>query len=257
MRVFILEDEALAAQRLMEFIRIARPDAQIVGWEKTIRQGLLWLQQNPAPELLFSDIELLDGNVFRLYEAHHVECPVIFTTAYDQFLLQAFQTNGIAYLLKPYDLEQFQQAFAKYERLFNTPATTPVLTETVVAQLKQALQPAFEQYKRRFTVRMGGGIYILNIEDIQCFLAEDKVVLACTADGKRYPINQTISELEGALDPRRFFRINRSDIICIEAIRKIEPHFNDRLAVTVAGATNFLITSASRTSDFRKWLEEN
>jgi|APTNR8051073442_1049403.scaffolds.fasta_scaffold01080_9 DNA-binding LytR/AlgR family response regulator len=256
MRVFILEDEALAAQRLMEFIRIAHPDAQIVGWEKTIRQGLLWLQQNQEPDLLFSDIELLDGNVFQLYETHRVNCPVIFTTAYDQFLLQAFQVNGIAYLLKPYDLEQFQQAIAKYQRLFGAPTTAPVLTEAVVAQLKQAFQPAFEQYKRRFTVRMGGGIYLLNTEDIQCFVAEDKVVLACTAEGKRYPLNQTIAELEGMLDPRRFFKINRGDIVNIEAIRKIEPHFNDRLAVTVVGAPNFLVTSAARTAEFRKWLEE-
>ncbi|NUO00551.1 MAG: response regulator transcription factor [Saprospiraceae bacterium] len=255
MRVFILEDEALAAQRLMEFIQIAYPEAQIAGWEKTIRQGLLWLQQNEEPDLLFSDIELLDGNVFRLYEAHRVNCPVIFTTAYDQFLLQAFQVNGIAYLLKPYDLEQFKQAIAKYNRLFGTPGV-PVITEAVLMQLKQAFQPAFAQYKQRFTVRMGGGIYLLNTEDIQYFTAEDKVVLACTAEGKRYPISQTIAELEETLDPRRFFKINRGDILNIGAIRKIEPHLNDRLAVTVTGSPIFFVTSAARTAPFRKWLEE-
>lgn len=254
MRVFILEDETLAAQRLMEFVAKFAPAAEIAGWERSVKGGLAWLQQNRSPDLLFSDIELLDGNVFRLYEQYKIECPVIFTTAYDQFLLQAFQTNGIAYLLKPYDYEQFDLAMQKYRLLFGS-SDSPVLSDAVIARLQQAFRPAFEQYKQRFAIRMGGGIYLLETDEIQYFGAEDKLVLAYTADGKRHPINQSIADVESLLDPRYFFRINRAEIVHVKAIKKIEPHFNDRLAVTLHHFPSFLITSASRTSEFRKWLE--
>ena len=257
MRIFLLEDEDLAAARLTDFVRRYAPAAQVSGWEKTAQAGLDWLQNNPAPDLIFSDIELLDGNVFRLWEQFTPACPVIFTTAYDQFLLRAFQTNGIAYLLKPYDYEQFSEAMQKYERLAAPRAAEPLalLSPDLVEELKRSLQPAFRQYRQRFAVKKTSGIYLLQTADVAFFQAEEKLVFAYTADCKRHTLTQTLSDLEADLDPRQFFRLNRADLIHLPFVERLESYGKDRLAVHLRGSAQPLISSAAKTAELRVWLE--
>ncbi|MGI4873284.1 MAG: LytR/AlgR family response regulator transcription factor [Janthinobacterium lividum] len=257
MTILILEDEAPAARRLSQFI-------EQYGWQPatvvlpSVARAAAWLAANPAPDLLFSDIELLDGNVFALYQQVEVRCPVIFTTAYDQFLLPAFQANGIAYLLKPFDYPQLAAALAKYERLRDTLASAAPATfsPTVLQELQAALrQQAAPHYKERFSVRLGSSLYVLAVADVVYFQAEEGVVLAIDRTGARYPLGGTLAELERQLDPARFCRLNRSEVVHIAFVEKVEPYFNNRLAVKLRGNANELVTSTGQTPAFRKWLE--
>ena len=253
MRVFILEDEDLTGQRLQRFVRDYNPDVVIAGWAKRIQDAVSWLSYNEEPDLILSDIELLDGNAFQLFETHPLNCPIIFATAYDQYLLKAFQANGIAYLLKPYSYEQFQEAMQKYERL--TMQSAPLLSSKVVEELKQALQPAFRQFRQRFTVKKPKGIVLLQAADVSYFTAEDKLVFAFTGAGVRHTLSQTLSELERTLDPAAFFRLNRSQIIQLPHALRLESFGKDRLAVHMRGGEKALVSSASRTPELRRWLE--
>ncbi|GAA4044528.1 LytTR family DNA-binding domain-containing protein [Hymenobacter glaciei] len=258
MNMLILEDEEPAARQLTLLLAQAgHPTAPPVL--RSVEKALAWLQAHSMPDLILSDIELLDGNVFSLYEQFPVTCPIIFTTAYDQFLLAAFRGNGIAYLLKPFTLEQLQAALAKYEQLrtsFAPPAAAPSLPPDVMRELTQALrqhsQPA---YKQRFSVRMRNGLYLLQTDNIAYLQADEGVTFAVDGAGVRYPLNGTLAELERQLDPSRFGRLNRSELVNVAFIERAEPYFNNRLAVKLRAPGITLTTSAAQTPEFRRWLE--
>lgn len=267
MNILILEDEVLAARQTVQFLEragLGQPAPPVV---RSIEKALAWLQSNPMPDLIFSDIELLDGNVFALYEQFRVTCPVIFTTAYDQFLLPAFRGNGIAYLLKPFEYEQFAEALDKYRLLQSSlrPAATAApaapaeasLSPQVLRELSEALRHHSQpQYKQRFSVRMRTGLYLLLVADIAYVQADEGVTFAVDAAGTRYPLAGTLAELERQLDPRQFGRLNRSELVNVAFVEKMEPYFNNRLAVQLrTRPATTLVTSAAQTPEFRRWLE--
>lgn len=256
MNVLIIEDEMLSAQQMTQYLTAYVPDARVVQVLSSIDKSLAWFAQNSMPDLILSDIELLDGNVFALYAQVSVQCPVIFITAYDQFLLQAFKGNGIAYLLKPFTVAQFRETLDKYQLLRQSFAPAgPGLSPQVVAELHQALRQNQRTYKQRFSVRMRNSLYILVVEDVTHLLAEEGIVFAVDKHGVRYPLAGTLTEQEKQLDPAKFFRINRSEVVNINYVEKIEPYFNNRLSIKLKSSAEPLITSAALTSDFRKWLE--
>lgn len=250
MKVLIIEDEPPAQEKLVKLIN--RYDAKITIAAKlsSVAETVKWLRANPMPDLIFADIELLDGNVFGVFDAVKITCPLIFTTAYDQFLLQAFERNGIAYLLKPFDLEKLAKALAKYEILKNN---------FVSAQndFWQEMQKNFRQpkYKERFVVKMKGGIQLLEAQNIAFFQMRDEILFAFDSQGAKFPIGDTLSNLENSLDPRRFFRLNRSEIVNLDYIANLKPDSQDRLVISLKNSSVKLTSSASRTSDLRKWLE--
>ena len=269
MNILILEDEELAARQTIQFLARAGLGPAAPPVLRSVEKALAWLQAHPLPDLIFSDIELLDGNVFSLYERFPVACPVIFTTAYDQFLLAAFRGNGIAYLLKPFDYDQFQEALAKYHFLQNSfsarevpnvapvPAAAPVLSAEVLRTLSQALQQSAQpQYRQRFSVRLRNSLYVLHVADVAYVQADEGITFAVDGAGTRYPLQGTLTEVERQLDPARFGRLNRSELVSIAFVEKVEPYFNNRLAVKLRGAGGVtLVTSAAQTPDFRRWLE--
>ncbi|TGD81343.1 LytR/AlgR family response regulator transcription factor [Hymenobacter wooponensis] len=261
MNILILEDEELAARQTVQFLKQAGLVSEAPPVLRSVEKALSWLQTYPMPDLIFSDIELLDGNVFSLYERFRVTCPIIFTTAYDQFLLAAFRGNGIAYLLKPFDYAQFREALDKYQFLQQSfapvvPAAAPVLSADIVRELGQALrQNAQPQYKQRFSVRMRNGLYVLQTDEVAYVQADEGVTFAVDGAGTRYPLGGTLTELERQLDPTRFGRLNRSELVNIAFVEKVEPYFNNRLAVKLRASSVTLTTSAAQTPEFRKWLE--
>lgn len=256
MTIVLLEDEALSARQLADLLTRLLPGARILITLPSVQDAADWLAENPAPDLLFSDIELLDGNVFALFDRVAVNCPIIFTTAYDQFLLRAFQGNGIAYLLKPFTEHQLRQALDKYT-LLRSSLTLPVptLTETVLNQLRDALRPAQASYRQRFAVKLRQGIHLLDINDITYLQADEGIIFGFDTKGQKYPLNGSLNDLEEQLDPARFFRLNRSEIVHIHYIDRLEPYFNDRLAVWITGRSEPLIGSTARTPDLRRWIE--
>lgn len=256
MKVLIIEDEELSVRQLTQYLVVHEPAATVVGVLKSISKALVWFTQNAMPDLIFSDIELLDGNAFAIYEQVPISCPIIFITAYDQFLLQAFQGQGIAYLLKPFTATQFAKTLTKYQALRRSfaPLGAGVLSAEVLANLSQALrQPRL--YKQRFTVRLRGSLHLLAIDEVTHLQAEEGLVFAIDQRGTRYPLSGTLTELEQQLDPARFFRLNRSEVVNIRYIDKAEPYGKDRLAIKLKTSPDFLLTSATHTAGFRKWLD--
>ena len=260
MNILILEDEELAARQTVDFLVRAglAPPAPLVV--RSVAKALAWLETHPMPDLIFSDIELLDGNVFGLYEQFRVTCPVIFTTAYDQFLLPAFQGNGIAYLLKPFDYAQFRESLDKYQLLtgaFAAGTGAPVLGPEVLRALAQALRPPpGPQYKQRFSVRMRNGLYVLPVAEVAYVQADAGVTFAVDAAGTRYPLAGTLGEVERQLDPVCFGRLNHSELVNIAFVARVEVYFNNRLAVQLrTKPAVVLTTSTAQTPEFRRWLE--
>lgn len=252
--ILILEDEELAAAKMKNELERYYDGQVHLEWIQSVSEGISYLRNN-TPDLILSDIELLDGRAFIIYQHVEIKSPIIFTTAYDQYLLDAFRTNGIAYLLKPINDQDLEAALDKYETLFQRQDNFSLQTE-VIEQLKDALDHAKTSYKRRFTIKKAKGIVLLKTEDISHFQADNNIVFAFDRKGKKHIVNHRMNELEELLDPTAFFRLNRSDIVHIDFIDKMESYFNNRLAVFVSGLQAPMITSSSKTAAFRKWIEE-
>ncbi|AZQ12583.1 LytR/AlgR family response regulator transcription factor [Shewanella khirikhana] len=253
MKVVIIEDEKLAAKKLIAMLAKAEPNAQIVAQLNSIESVKQWFQNNPQPNIIFSDVELLDGKVFSAFSQHPPTCPVIFTTAYDDYLKQAFESNGIEYLLKPFDQVRLQASLDKYHRLekqFSSVSTS------LIAQLQSTLEPPKEEYRKRFTIKRHKAMELVEAKDVAIFRLDLTGLFAHDSDGKYYPMHEfTLNSLETMLCPRQFFRINRNEIINIDFIEFILNHTKDKLKLKLKGLDFECITSSHRTPAFRKWIE--
>jgi two-component system, LytTR family, response regulator LytT len=250
MRVVIIEDEPLAAEKLVNFIRRYDETVSVVARLESVREARRWFSENKPPDLIFSDIELLDGNVFEFLETAESNNPVIFTTAFDQFLLSAFERNGIAYLLKPFTYENFVSAMRKLERLKESFAGAQ---NDLWQEMQQNIRAP--KYKTRFVVKIRGGIQFVETEQIAYFQIRSGILFAFDAACNKFPITENLNNLEQLLDPAQFFRINRSEMVNLRFIERLEPYFNDRLLVRLRNVKVKLISSTNRTPSFRKWLE--
>lgn len=250
MKVLIIEDEFPARDKLAKYIGRYNRQINIVGTLESVSQSLAWLAENETPELIFADIELLDGNIFALFEQTEIICPVIFTTAYDQFFLQAFERSGIAYLLKPFSYEKFVSAMLKFENLRHNfvSAQTDLLRE---------IQASFAQpkYKQRFVIKTGEGIQLLETKQIAFIQMQNEIPFAFDSTGKKFPLNDSLTTLEKLLNPQEFFRLNRSEIINLNYIENLKPDFRDRLVISLRNLKTKLVSSINRTPELRKWLE--
>jgi two-component system, LytTR family, response regulator LytT len=254
MNILLIEDEPLAVKQLEIFLHDINPEFNIVGNLNSISQCFDWFENHEQPDLIFSDIELLDGNVFNFYDKKVINCPIIFTTAYDHFLMKAFEGNGIAYLLKPFTKELVEKAISKFNNL--QIKTQSVISPDILQLLHKSLQQeATNNYKQRFTIKTSKGIFLLSATDIACVKADGVLLYAYDFEGKKYPLTGTLIGIELQLNPDNFFKLNRSDIVSIDAIEKIAPHIGDRLAVYIKGQKEFAITSTQKTPVFRKWID--
>ncbi|MDP5061296.1 MAG: LytTR family DNA-binding domain-containing protein [Maribacter sp.] len=254
MTLLILEDEIPAYQKLLSHINTFFDDEITSHWARSIVEGKTLLASN-SYDLIMSDIKLLDGISFDLFNEVEVTCPIIFCSAYDDYLFQAFNTNGIAYILKPYSNADFMKALEKYQSLFKQGEYDSKLSSDTFNALKLALQEDQNNFKKRFVIKRPNGIQLLNTSEISMIEASGDFCIATDQDGKRHPISQTIGSIIEQLPPKKFFRINRSEIVHVDYIEQIESHFKNRLLITIKGCKEKAMTSTSTTSDFRKWLE--
>ena len=253
LNILVLEDEQGAGEKLIDMIRSEAPHAKL-EWKRSILEGRIFIQEHPELDLIYSDIELLDGNVFSLFEEITPACPLIFCTAYNQYFLDAFRTNGIAYLLKPYSREQFGESWQKYQQLFGKKEAKADFHESI-EQLKTALSQQQKNYKSTFTVKKKEGVFILRVEEVLFFQSQGDFVLAIDQAGKKHILNHTLQKLEDLLDPYAFFRINRSEILPFASIQHFSPYTKNRLAINLRGSQEVLYTSNSRSPKFREWVE--
>ncbi len=253
MNVLVIEDEIPAYEKLVAHLYDYFGEAIAHDWSRTVREGKEFLTTN-SYDFILSDIQLLDGISFDLFDHISVSCPIIFCSAYDKYLFQAFSTNGIAYVLKPYSKEDFKKAIEKYESLFKQ-GLYKKLDHDTINELKSVLKDEQASYKKRFVIKRTKGIQLLNVDDISVINASGDFCIATDVYKKNHPITQKIGELTTLLDPTKFFKINRSQMINIDYIDGIENHFKNRLLIRMKGVEEKVMTSSSTTSDFRKWIE--
>ncbi len=262
MTVLLLEDEYPAAERLQRLLRQAAPEARVLAVLDTVAGALDWLDHNPAPDLILSDIQLADGLSFELFEQTVVRSPVIFTTAYDAYAIRAFKTNSVDYLLKPVKLAEFTAALTKL-REWRTPApagsaAAPTANDPArrLEQLIDALPRPDRQHKTRFLVRHGEQLLPLPAAQAAWFQSRHETTTLATHDGRRFVVDYTLEQLESLLDPTQFFRLNRQLIAQLPAVQRLHPHFNGKLLVDLQPApSEEVLVSREKAGLVKSWLE--
>jgi len=253
MRVLIIEDEALSAKRASQLLKEFDPNIEVTDILESIEEAVSWLSKNHEPDLLLLDIHLSDGLCFRLFEKISVKSPVIFTTAYDQYALQAFKVNSVDYLLKPLDKTELQNALIKYR---NLNAARGGISLTDIRKIEENMLSFSKKYKHRFLVKYADTILYKNIEEVAYFYADDKVVFLVTTEGRKHLIDYNLESLEELLDPHLFFRINRKIIARIQSIQKVKTLLSSRLQVFLKPAfEQNTFVSKERSPDFKIWLD--
>jgi len=245
MKAVILEDEAVALRRLKKML--GEFEVEIVGEANSLKGFSALGPIHGTAELYFLDIHLSDGNVFDYLDRQPLHRPIIFTTAYDQYALQAFKQYSIDYLLKPFSRTELEVALEKYRQHY---CAAPQQMAALIQHYQQG--PA---YRRRIRFKIGEKIQSLSMENVQLLYSEQKTTMILTAEGRSYPVDFTLSELSSALDPRQFFQVNRGAIVQIDAIREVNIYSNSRLKVQVKGWQGEpIIVARERVSDFKEWL---
>jgi len=267
MTILILEDEYPAAERLQRLLTQAAPTAQVLAVLDTVAGAVAWLTTHPAPALILSDIQLADGLSLDVFAQVVVRSPVIFTTAYDQYALQAFRANGIDYLLKPLKLPELQTALAKLSHWAGPGAgpnglpaaqaqVPPPPSSLNLERLLDALPQPQRPFKTRFLVRQGENLLPLPTAEVAWFWSRRDTVTLATHDGRRFVVDYTLEQLDGLLDPSQFFRLNRQFVAQLPAVRRLVPHFGGKLLVELHPApTDEIIVSKEKASAVKSWLE--
>ncbi len=244
MNIVIIEDELPAYKRLSKLVMDTLPAANIVAHLDSVKLSKEWFELNKAPDLVFLDIQLADGSGLDLIKEVKMGCPVIFTTAYDDYALEAFKTNSLAYLLKPIKKEDLETALQKLKDLRKIFSAAPLAADT-----------APPEYKKRFIIRFGEHIKTLAVEDIAYCFSENKATYARTFDNKSYPMDHNLDTLEQMLDPRNFFRINRQYLINLKSIHDMKTYSKARVIITLQPqAKEQPVVSSERAADFKQWL---
>ncbi|GAA4239160.1 LytTR family DNA-binding domain-containing protein [Postechiella marina] len=251
MNALIIEDEKPSARRLQRMLK--KLDLNAETMLHSVEESLEWFQNNEHPDLIFLDIQLSDGLSFEIFETIEIKSAIIFTTAYDEYALQAFKLNSIDYLLKPIDEDDLEIAVKKYkERVPQKQAVTLDFNDIK----KLLVNPIDRVYKKRFSVKVGQHLKLINIDDIECFYSENKGTYLFTNEGRNYLLDTTLEHLEKELEPRTFFRINRKFFVNINAIKDMVSYTNSRLQIKLKTYTDKdVIVARERVKDFKTWLE--
>ena len=250
--VVIVEDEMLAAKRLQRTLTNQIDyDFEVLAILDSVKSTAKWLANNPCPDLLFMDIQLGDGLSFEVFDIVDVLCPVIFITAFNEYAVEAFKVNSIAYILKPVEENDLRDALDKHKKmvaLFNQ--------KELKSQLHQAKKALQEGYKSRFMVKTGSHIKAIPVTDICYFFSREKATQIRTSEGRTYLIDYSLEQLTELLDPKKFFRINRKYIVCLECIQDIIAYSNSRLQLKLPHLEdNDAIVSREKVNDFKYWLD--
>ncbi len=250
MKVLILEDETLAGQKIQNLLNEIDGTLVVLDVLKSVESAKEWFDNNEQPDLVISDIRLLDGLSFELFETIDYHNPVIFTTAYDQYAIKAFEVNSVDYLLKPIQKEKLATALKKVK---NKTETATIQYQDIINIMKSQQV----EYKSRFMIKAGHKILAIPIEKIAYFYSLNKLTYIISTDNKKYPCDQTLEVIDQQLDPKLFFRANRKYIVKFEAISEIHPYFKGRIKINLTPeAEDEIVISSERTPDFKKWLDQ-
>ena len=251
MKVIVIEDEKPAARRLSRLL--AELDVSVSTMLHSVEEAIDWFRENEHPDLIFLDIQLSDGLSFEIFEEVEVQSAIIFTTAFDEYALQAFKLNSIDYLLKPIDDEDLEAAVTKFK---NRSTGSAKITLDFDDIKKLLVNPMEREFKKRFTAKVGQHLKIINADEVECFFSENKGTYAATSDGRNYLLETTLENLENELTPKTFFRVSRKFYVNINHIKDIVSYTNSRLQIKLNRfSEQEIIVSRERVRDFKLWLE--
>ncbi len=249
MKVLIIEDEILAAEKLEGLLISLDPSVEIMGKLQSVLESINWFHANPNPDLIFLDIQLDDGICFEIFDAVKIKTPVIFTTAYDSYAIRAFQVNSVDYLLKPIEKESLAKALEKYRLLFDKGASNNQSLDELSTQLVKS-------YKTRFFIKIGNHFHSIPVDNIDCFYTIERAVFCNTNNGRKYDLDYSLDQIQKLVDPEKFFRINRNYLIHINAIQDIYNYSSSRLGIKINKIDHLdLIVSREKVGEFKKWLD--
>ena len=251
MKAIIIEDESVAAQALRSLIKEIDPGMEIVTTLQTIEESEEWFEENPMPDLVFMDIHLADGSSFAIFDKVEVTCPIVFTTAYDEYALKAFEVNSIDYLLKPINKTDLARALNKYKNLSSKGDNASL--EGLLAQMGELRK----KYKTAFLIPERDKLIPLATNNIAYIYIDTKTVKAVSMDNRTYYLNQTLDEIMAQLDPQLFFRANRQFIISRNAVKDMSVWFGNKLAINLSvPVPEKIIVSKARVGEFKTWFAE-
>jgi len=249
MNILLIEDERPAANRLKQLILELLPGAIIFGHLDSITLAVEWLLSRPAPDLIFCDIQLADGLSFEIFERVKVSSPIIFTTAFDQYAIKAFKLNSVDYLLKPIDPTELSKAIEKFQNL-------SLKSNLDLNLIKDLLKPQLKEFKSRFMVKFGEKIQSVLTTETAFLYSEERITFLQTNEGKKYILDYTLDQLEGMLDPKQFFRLNRKYLASFGSIAEIHTYSNSRLKIKLANcADTDILVSREKVGSLKEWLD--
>jgi DNA-binding LytR/AlgR family response regulator len=249
MKVLIIEDEILAAEKLESLLLSLDSSIEIIGKLQSVIESINWLHSKPNPELIFMDIQLDDGICFEIFDAVKIKTPVIFTTAYDNYAIRAFRVNSVDYLLKPIEKESLTKALERYKLIFEKNASSTQHVDNLSTQMVRS-------YKTRFFVKIGNHFHSIPVDSIDCFYTVERAVFFTTINGKKFDLDYSLDQVQKLVDPEKFFRINRNYLINMNAIQDIHNYSSSRLGIKINGIDHLdLIVSREKVNEFKKWLD--
>jgi len=253
MKALIIEDEIMAAKALQKLLAKVSPATEVMAVIETIEESVAWLKENPMPDLLFMDIHLADGSSFAIFDEVNVTCPVIFTTAYDEYALKAFEVNSIDYLLKPISKDDLERAMRKFENLTTSRTEGNMDLRALMTQI-EAMRPKYKSY---FLLPERDKLIPLQVSDIAFICIDEKMVKIVSLDRKNFYSNQTLDDLLVQLDPQQFFRANRQYIVSRKAVKDVSVWFGNKLALNLVIETpDKVVISKARVSEFKTWFAD-
>ena len=250
MNIIIIEDEKPAARLLQR--KIEKLELHVNTLLHSVEESMNWFQNNSHPDLIFLDIQLSDGLSFEIFEQINIKSAVIFTTAYDEYALRAFKLNSIDYLLKPIDEEELATAISKFKNQFQQHNINSLDFEAIKRML---VNPVSKEYRKRFSVKIGQQLKVIDVAEIECLYSENKGTYIHTIDNRDYLIDSSLEVVETELNPKDFFRINRKFIIPMQSVKEIQVYSNSRLKISLPTyKADEVIVARERVSDFKEWL---
>jgi len=250
MNVLIVENEKPAIAGLSRLLKKIDSTVNIVGTTESVESTLNWFQHNPSPELVFMDIQLDDGLCFEVFETIKPDIPVIFTTAYDEYMLSAFKVNSVDYLLKPIEETPLRNAIEKFKSIHYQKFISNVLLTQLFKEKTG--------YKSRFLIKVGEHYRSIQTSEISCFYILERATFIKTFSDKEFSVDYSLDYLQKMIDPDKFFRINRNCILNINAVSDILHYSSSRLKIKINGEKPIydLIVSKDKVSEFKKWIDK-
>lgn len=253
LKCIIVEDERPAAERLKKMVHEVDGQISVCATTDSIKSTISYFEEHDEPDFMLMDIQLGDGLSFEILEKVEVKCPIIFTTAFNEYAIKAFKVNSIDYLLKPIDKEELTVAIHKLKASLKANVAKPSISQDIVSQVMHMLSGG---YKERFVTRVGEKLHMLPVSNIAGFVSMEKSTYAYTTEGKMVAIDHTLDQIEVLVDPKKFFRISRKHIVAIGSITDVVMFSSSRLKLKLTNVKDDeLIVSREKCGKFKEWID--